>query len=933
MAVRLACPECGAAFTLKPADAGRVVPCKRCGSDLQMPDAAPPAAKVVPHRRRDEGDEDERPRPAPARGPLLLLLTFLAAGLTGLFLGAGVFFVAFRERPAAPVAQKPADPPPAVAPQVVPPTVPPPTPQPEVPKAVPQPPAPPVGPKPAPPRVPGLPVATGAVAADTLPGLKFYLACDRFDDGRPVETVSGKPVGTAFGLAVTDGPRGSAIRLTHDRKDANRFALDLSDAKEQFAIPTDRPFTLSVWARRVHTDAAGGFGAFLLDANSEPDQQHSRFFHVQLLPTTPALVAVKVLDTARPLNIDNGFVQPKFRVADPTAWSHYVVTRDDRGHGRLLINGTESPSALPQLIPGELRFDRIGLLRSAEGKTVIDLDELCLFDRALTPDEVAALGGRKGAAAVAPNPPAAEAKRPPDGAVIDATAIKGLKFYLPCDAIDNGTLLDAVSGKAVGRGQRLETVPGPRGKGVRTTAGGLGAAREAFVLNDSADALTVAEGKPFTLTMWVRAENWETVGGSFVYAAGGKPELFRSLTLYRFAKGVGFLLQQGRPGDGAGADAQLARATLEMAPTKDWFHLALVRDDRGSVRVVVNGEAEAVAKGSFTAELKFATFVLIWQQGQPFTAEFDEFALFDRALTNNELARLAGRKGDAVAAAPKDPPMPAEPKEPPKAEPKVEPKGPLQVAPPPRAVVAAVEPPAVAASAPAGVDPKGLLLYLHFDEQKDGQLREGVTGKFAGKCDGVELVKGQRNSAARLAARADGELAPRLDFSDLAERTTVAAGKPFALALWLRVEPREAGTKVSGTAVQFGVRPDRAYDRSLQVGFGSAGTLHCTARSTPDRLDGKRETAARWVGLGTSARWQHLAMVRDEKNAVRWYVNGKPAPQPGKGDPVWDGPLGFDRVVVGDPEQAKAILEVDELCLFDRVLTPEELKRLSEPPK
>jgi hypothetical protein len=331
--------------------------------------------------------------------------------------------------------------------------------------------------------------------------------------------------------------------------------------------------------------------------------------------------------------------------------------------------------------------------------------------------------------------------------------------------------------------------------------------------------------------------------------------------------------------------------------------------------------------------VRFASFVLVWQQGEAFTADFDEFCLFDRVLTDAELAQLAGRKpkdGPAVAVGPKAPPVVA-PKDPPAA--------PIEVAPPPR-IAAVAEAPFVAVpkapaaplevsiSAPAGVDPKGLRLYLPFDEAKDDRLREGTTGKFAGKCEGVELVNGPRGKAARLAGDA-----ARLDFGDLAERTNVAEGKPFTLALWFRVEPREPGAKVSGTAVQFGVRPDREYDRALQIGFGAAGTLHGTARSTPDRLDPKRETAARWAGVANPAKWLHVAMVRDEKNAVRWYVNGKPAPQPGKPDPVWDGPLGFDRIFIGDPEQTKAVLEVDELCLFERALSADELKKLSEPGK
>lgn len=931
MAVRLACPACGAAFTPKPADAVRVVPCKRCGSDLQMPDAAPPVAKAFTRRpARAIEDEDDRPEPRPRSGVPHLLLTLLATGVTGLFLGAGVFLFAFRDKPAEPlqVAQKPAEPQPTdptlpakVEPKVETPKV--------EPKAIPPKVEPKATPAPNLPRVPGVPGAQGAVAAaDALPGLKFYLSCDRFENGQPVEGVSGKPVGTGFGLAVTDGPRGDAVRLTHDRKQDNRYALDLSDTKGQFTIPADRPFTLSFWARRVNADALSGFGAFLIDANSGLADRHARSFYFQLLPTTPALAAVKLLDVAR--SDPNGRnVQASFRVTDPNAWSHFVLTRDDNNRLRLLVNGFEAPSALPQLGVGEFRFEQIGLLRSAEGKTVVDLDELCLFDRVLTADELGRLGGRK-ADAAAPKPVVAEAKLPPPGAVPPATAFKGLKFYLACEELANGNgLMEAMSGNKVGRGPKMELIDGPRGKAARTLAVGPGA-REGFDLTPNADLLAVGEGKPFTLALWVRADNWQTLNTQIVEGKFANGNETRTLSLYSYPRGFGFLVQQNKGGDGN----QLARGTLEAQNRRGWVHLALTRDESGTVRLVTDGETAMAAKGQCTAELRFVSLSLFRHTGPGAATDFDEVCFFDRVLTDNELAQLAGKKpGDAVAA------PPVGPKDPPPVPP-VPVKEPVAVAPPPRAVVAGVEPPAiapkdppvpapVAVSAPAGADPKGLLLYLPFDELKDKQVREGASGKFAGSCDGVELVKGVRGQAARLS----GEGA-RLDLGDLAERASVPAGQPFAVALWLRVEPREAGAKVGGgTAVQFGVRPDREYDRSLQFGYGSAGTLHSVGRSTPNRLDDKRETAARWAGVANHSKWLHLAMVRDEKNVVRWYVNGKPAPQPGKPDPTWDGPLGFDRLFVGDAEQTKAVLEVDELCVFGRALTADELKRLAEPPK
>ncbi len=941
MAVRLACPACGRAFTPNPADAGRVVPCAGCGSDLEMPAAVPPAKR----RRAEPPDEDERP--ARARGASLLWLwVLLGSGAVGLFAGASVFYFVVREQPPAarPVAEKPKTEPPVEKerPKTDPPKVEPPKTDPpkvDAPKVDPPkieaPKLPPV------PRVPGVPGVPGAVvAANTIPGLKFYLPCDAVVDGKVIEAVSGKPVGTGFGLAITDGPRGDALRLTHDRKDTdrNRHALDLTDARDRLTIPANRPFTLAFWTRRVHTDTNSGFGAYLFDARTDHNAPHARALYLQLLPAVPALAAASLLDM--PNRADQASARsaaPSFRVADPAAWTHIALVRGADGTVQLLVNGAAEPGARRFPFPGELRYDTIGLLFSAEGKTVIDLDELCLFDRALTGAELGALSGTK---VEAPKPPpVVEVKVPKPGEVPAATEFRGLKFYLPCEAIDGETLAEAVSGKNVGKGRKFVSIDGPRGKAVRATAAGPGQPREGFDLSAHAEALAIDEGKPFTLALWVRTDDWESVGGRFVDGRFSANDKFLTFSLYRYQRGFGFLLQQGKPGGGADAGNQLARATRETPPTKQWVHLALTRDEKGTVRLAIDGAGAVTAPGPYTAPLRFTNFSLVWQQGNTFTADFDEFCLFDRVLTDDELARLGGKKGKgAVAGGPKEKPPAVERKDPP-----VVPKEPLALAPPPRVVgveppVAPKEPvvpPAVAVSAPVGVDPKGLLLYLPFEEEKNGQVREGVSGKFAGKCDGAELVKGPRGTAVRLSAeRPDGAAGTcKLDFSDLADRTAVAEGKPFTFALWLRVEAREPGTKTSGTAVQFGARPDRDYDRALQIGFGAAGTLHCTARASPDRLDAKRETAARWTGVGNPAKWQHLAMARDEKNAVRWYLNGKVVPLPGKPDPVWAGPLGFDRLLVGDPEQTKLVLEVDELCLFDRALTADELKKLAEPIK
>src|SRR5262249_9586937 len=149
----------------------------------------------------------------------------------------------------------------------------------------------------------------------------------------------------------------------------------------------------------------------------------------------PALAALALSDMR---NRDPGTLKradPRHTMNDPAEWTHFAVVRDGANKIRWLVNGLDDELARPATFSGELRYDKIGVLWTFDGQTVIDFDELCLFDRALTEDELGALTGRK-----APPPPKVEVveiKLPPPGMVPAAGTIAGLKFYLACDKIDD----------------------------------------------------------------------------------------------------------------------------------------------------------------------------------------------------------------------------------------------------------------------------------------------------------------------------------------------------------------------------------------------------------------------------------------------------------------------------------------------------------------
>jgi hypothetical protein len=481
------------------------------------------------------------------------------------------------------------------------------------------------------------PVARGPRPATDFPGLKFYLPCDTLTDGKLTEAVSGKPVGMGAGLELTDGVRGKAIRLTHDRQDTNRYALDLTDQVGVLAVPADKPCTLSFWVRRTTSNAVGGHVPFLIEASTPQKANYHRSFTIGLSSGVPASFFTTIGDTTNRFDLSTAKARRgNHQLSEPAKWNHIAFTRDEMGETRWLVNGTAEERGVA--FPLELRYDTFGLVRSINGKTIIDLDEFCLFDRLLRDNELTELTGLK---IIRPKAPEG-AKGPTPGSVPAPDEIKGLKFHLACDKLEKGAVLESVSGKFVGKSTKSELVDGPRGKALRTTAGGPGT-RTGLDLSAQADDLAIAAGKPFTMTLWVRTDDWDSNGPHIIYGKSSTTDKFRTLSLYRNDKGIGFLLQESVPGGRPDPGNQSTRDYREFIPTREWFHIALSRDDRGAFRWAVNGEAKQTNMGTFTAEMRFSEFALGWQSIGTFPADYDEFCLFDRALTDDEIKKLAGR--------------------------------------------------------------------------------------------------------------------------------------------------------------------------------------------------------------------------------------------------------------------------------------------------
>jgi Concanavalin A-like lectin/glucanases superfamily len=580
--------------------------------------------------RRDHDPDDE-----PAGYSLLWLWVLLGAGAVGLAIGAGIGLWN-RRSPAEPDGAGPA-PAPARSEEV------------RVLAGRESPPGPAAAPAISTPDGERVPAAT------EFPGLKFYLACDSIDDGAVIEGVSRKPVGKlAPGAELTDGVRGQALRLTAARGTSTlQYALDLGDQAEALAVPVGKPFTLAFWVRlpdapRTNVSVFSGhrvLGNRVRGLYTYASANSGRIHLAE--PDGPA-------GSNKWFKVDN--LMPRDKDADRAGWVHLAAVRGEDGMVQTFLDGAPSRAA-PQPFAAELQYTSIGLVPGSLTPSVVDIDELCLFDRALGAEELARLAGRgTGTAGPVGNPakpvmppvdPVAPPKKSgPAGVPSPATEFPGLKFYLACDALDAGTVTEAVSGKQVGKVADAAVVEGVRGKALRLTHDRKNPNRHALDLTDQVDALRVAAEKPFTLAFWARRVQSDQASGFGAYLLDAETE-------FRKAPARGFRVQM-LPGSPAGVYVHLSDASIpggagppfhpahKVAEPAKWNHFALVRNEKGEIRWLVNGADSGAAAGSFTGELRYDKIGLLRSSSDTTVVDLDEFCLFDRALSDAELKKLAG---------------------------------------------------------------------------------------------------------------------------------------------------------------------------------------------------------------------------------------------------------------------------------------------------
>jgi hypothetical protein len=230
-------------------------------------------------------------------------------------------------------------------------------------------------------------------------------------------------------------------------------------------------------------------------------------------------------------------------------------------------------------------------------------------------------------AAVPPRP----RKTPPP-----ATDLPGLVGYWTFDDGEGTAVPDASGGGNEGRLNNAKRVPGVRGAGVCFAGGG-----DSYLDFGKSPRLNFVGNAPFTLAWWVQTTSrqpaimlsWRKTGdGSPIIAIGFQDDG----TLEVVAR---------QDGNESGPIARIRTTT----PINDgeWHHLALVRRPDCTFELYGDGQRQGASPpglvcGPITTDLRSFAVEFYQPKGLQFHGCIDEFCLFGRALSTEEIAKLAG---------------------------------------------------------------------------------------------------------------------------------------------------------------------------------------------------------------------------------------------------------------------------------------------------
>jgi hypothetical protein len=461
-----------------------------------------------------------------------------------------------------------------------------------------------------------------------------------------------------IGAAHGPGVRGNAAFLAKSSQ-SGAIRLDLAEMPVGDVPLGTTGFTLAGWYKARYRP----FDLFRIDVPMNADIPTG--VQVRVRVEAHGIVGRSHDNRAGPLEVSAP------RPADDK-WHHVAVVFDQKGRDTLVsvyIDGKKGASGTGARTHLARSWIWVGYPRTddpdwtqpldSEGKPapvaptdfIGAIDECCVIDRPLSEQDVRKLAGLE------PMPEPELKQYGPEFRtpfpVPDPNRFAGLKTHFPLNELEGVFTRDAAGGR-VARAFSPERVVGPRGAALRITAKPrlVGFGDGILFTQDRFDGrgFGVAEGKPFTMAFWVRTEADKPQPTAFFRGTGWASDSNAHcyLTLSRNPKtnelGFGLIntsptlkenLSDTRSGWKAGA----------------WTHFAVTRDAEGKFRWSVNGKVQSVPGTSRRAlalhslslaygfeEQKFAT------PPPPFSAEFADFCIFDRDLTDDELAALAGQK-------------------------------------------------------------------------------------------------------------------------------------------------------------------------------------------------------------------------------------------------------------------------------------------------
>jgi hypothetical protein len=447
-----------------------------------------------------------------------------------------------------------------------------------------------------------------------------------FDEGLPATASTGS-TGTS-----APGVRKNALRLTtpHAVLDAEPVGLSLAGSDA---------VTIAGWFKAAQP--AGD----VITVRAGPNDRMAELFAISLDSTA---VRARFGDCSWPeIHRLTGDPQPLTAGWVPDMnWHHFALTCEPTDRGEVVSFYLDGKRAIRQYRSFRTKWSRaryvtLGINRNRvnwEGQTdkyLGSVDEVLFAARAYTASEVRALGAFPDTSPVASTVPTAK-------------DVPGLVLCLPLDEITQNASIDTDSAKVVGSmGGIFSEVPGVRGQAIRFEHSGPAPVpgsrtTTGLDLKDKVEVLKIRENEPFTVATWCRTILPQGQGTAWSLVS---PLRDPKLLSRRSPDQLGVFFSNGFVGGHCSTARPTPSKVLRHLHANfrhggEWFHVAMTRDKAGTLRLAVNGEfVRQEDDPIFPLDLAPTELTIAPGGG----VDLDEFCVFDRDLTADELKFLAGR--------------------------------------------------------------------------------------------------------------------------------------------------------------------------------------------------------------------------------------------------------------------------------------------------